>query len=85
LGGPPYIWCKNEKVVVREPIGEKDFDKIFKKSSKKVLEWAQYICGLVIDNEDEEPPSEPREIHFDPNRPLASLMENLPPEHECIV
>jgi len=27
---------------------------------------------------------ETREIHFDPNRPLASLMENMPPEHECI-
>lgn len=44
------------------------------------MDWAAYLCGLVIENdkEDEEVASEPREIHFDPNRPLASLMENMP-------
>lgn len=46
--------------------------------------WAGFLCGLVLENDKEDEEKEPREINFDPNRPLASLMENMPPEHECI-
>ena len=48
------------------------------------MNWGAYLCGVLIENGEERLSTERREIKFDPNRPLASLMENMPPEHECI-
>jgi hypothetical protein len=84
LGGPPYSWSQSERALAYRLKTEDDLSLVFEKSSRKVIEWAAFLCGLLIDGEDEPTSSETREIHFDPNRPLASLMENMPPEHECI-
>eukprot|EP00825_Cyclidium_porcatum_P046080 TRINITY_DN7161_c0_g1_i1.p1 TRINITY_DN7161_c0_g1~~TRINITY_DN7161_c0_g1_i1.p1 ORF type:complete len:316 (-),score=62.78 TRINITY_DN7161_c0_g1_i1:95-1042(-) len=88
VGGPIYPWTKTEKSLFVENIQENKIKQIFDKAKKKVFEWGSQLCGLINDTSIGKPENfeqfQARDIKFDPNRPLASLVESMPQEHECI-
>ncbi|KRX07982.1 Protein kinase-like domain [Pseudocohnilembus persalinus] len=89
MGGPPYSWSLQEKQILKERKSfiKQNLDKIFKQSQNKVLQWGSYLCGIVNEgdlyfSEEEQNHYSIKNIQFDPNRPLASIMEQMPPEHD---
>lgn len=51
LGGAPYLWTFTERNLTVCQINLENIDTVFERAVMKVLEWAQYGCGLQNDAE----------------------------------
>lgn len=50
--GMPYPWKVNSNRLVEKKIGLDQISQILQTCSKKVLEWANSLCGIMFDKED---------------------------------
>ena len=52
LIGEPYPWKKKIKHYKIKPITEDNYEDVLEMAKDKVLEWASYQCGLLIEKEE---------------------------------
>jgi len=49
LNGQPYPWKQEIKHYKIKPIVEENYEDVLEMAKEKVLEWASYQCGLLIE------------------------------------
>jgi len=52
LVGKPYPWKTGLKHYKIKPITEENYEDVLEMAKDKVLEWASYQCGLLIEKEE---------------------------------
>jgi hypothetical protein len=52
LKGKPFPWKEEIKHFKIKPITEENYEDVLEMAKEKVLEWASYQCGLLVEKDE---------------------------------